>query len=61
MSYLLPELPYSMDALNPVISTETIEFHYLKHHQAYVNNLNKLTENTEWVDSSFNHLTKQSE
>jgi len=61
MSYTLPGLPFSMDALNPVISTETIEFHYLKHHQAYVNNLNKLTENTDWVDSSFIELIKQSE
>jgi superoxide dismutase, Fe-Mn family len=42
MSFTLPELPYSKDALEPFISKNTIEFHYGKHHQAYVNNLNGL-------------------
>lgn len=40
----LPKLPYANDALAPVISAETIEFHYGKHHQTYVTNLNKLIE-----------------
>lgn len=42
MVYTLPELPYPKDGLAPHISAETLEFHYGKHHQAYVDNLNKL-------------------
>lgn len=42
MSIKLPQLPYPMDALEPHISKETLEFHYGKHHNAYVVNLNKL-------------------
>ena len=42
MEHKLPELPYAKDALAPSISTETIEYHYGKHHKAYVDNLNKL-------------------
>ncbi len=42
MAFELPALPYAMDALVPHISKETLEYHYGKHHQAYVNNLNKL-------------------
>ncbi len=44
MSFALPELPYANDALAPHISAETIAFHYGKHHQTYVTNLNKLVE-----------------
>ncbi len=44
MPFELPSLPYSLDALAPTISKETLEFHYGKHHNAYVTNLNKLTE-----------------
>ena len=42
MPFILPELPYAKDALAPVISAETIEYHYGKHHQTYVTNLNNL-------------------
>ncbi len=42
MTFQLPKLPYELDALVPYISKETLEFHYGKHHQAYVNNLNNL-------------------
>ncbi len=42
MPFTLPELPYAMDALAPHLSKETLEYHYGKHHQAYVTNLNKL-------------------
>lgn len=42
MNHELPPLPYALDALEPYISKQTLEFHYGKHHQAYVNNLNKL-------------------
>jgi Fe-Mn family superoxide dismutase len=40
----LPKLPYEMDALEPYISHETLEYHYGKHHQTYVNNLNKFVQ-----------------
>ena len=42
MTFELPKLPYEIDALAPYISRETLEYHYGKHHQAYVNNLNNL-------------------
>ena len=42
MAFELPKLPYALDALEPHISKKTLEFHYGKHHQAYVNNLNGL-------------------
>lgn len=42
MAFTLPELPYALDALEPHISKETLEYHYGKHHQTYVNNLNQL-------------------
>ena len=47
MAIELPPLPYDMDALAPHISKETLEYHYGKHHQTYVNNLNKAVEGTE--------------
>ena len=46
MAITLPDLPYKKDALEPYISSKTLEFHYGKHHSAYVTNLNKLIENT---------------
>jgi Fe-Mn family superoxide dismutase len=48
MTHTLPALPYAQDALAPYISAETLEFHYGKHHQAYVTNLNNLTKGTEY-------------
>ena len=48
MEHKLPPLPYAMDALAPHISKETLEFHYGKHHQAYVTNLNNLIKGTEF-------------
>lgn len=60
MKHNLPELPYSMDALEPVISKETLEYHYGKHHQAYVNNLNKLIEGTEFEDMSLEDIIVKS-
>lgn len=44
MAFTLPSLPFSKSALEPIISAETLEFHYGKHHQAYVNNLNGLVD-----------------
>ena len=56
MSYELPALPYAKDALEPVISAETIDFHYGKHHQAYVTNLNNLVPGTEHEGKSLEEL-----
>ena len=61
MNFTLPQLPFSMDALEPVISRRTIDFHYGKHHQAYVNNLNKLTEGSEWSKKSLEELIRLTE
>jgi superoxide dismutase, Fe-Mn family len=61
MAWNLPELPYSKDALEPHISAETIDFHYGKHHQAYVNNLNNLTAGTELESKSLEELIKTAE
>jgi Fe-Mn family superoxide dismutase len=61
MSFQLPPLPFSMDALEPMISARTLEFHYQKHHQAYVNNLNKLSEGSEWAAKSLEELIRESE
>jgi Fe-Mn family superoxide dismutase len=61
MSFTLPDLPYSMDGLEPVISKLTIEFHYGKHHQAYVNNLNKLIPGTEYEDASLEEIIRKAE
>ena len=48
MEHTLPALPYAMDALAPHMSKETFEYHYAKHHQAYVTNLNNLIKGTEY-------------
>ena len=60
MAHQLPELPYAMDALAPTISAETLEYHYGKHHQTYVTNLNKLIEGTEFADASLEKIIKES-
>lgn len=61
MAFTLPELPYPMDALAPVMSPETLEYHYGKHHRAYVNNLNKLVEGTDLAKKSLEEIIKQSQ
>ncbi|MDP6955934.1 MAG: Fe-Mn family superoxide dismutase [Planctomycetota bacterium] len=58
MSFELPTLPYSNDALTPHISAETIEYHYGKHHNAYVTNLNNLTADTDWASKSLEEIIK---
>lgn len=50
MKYTQPNLPYSNDALAPVISAETVDYHYGKHEKAYIDNLNKLIVGTEFED-----------
>ena len=54
--FTLPELPYAIDALAPAISRETLEFHWGKHHQTYVNNLNNLVEGTDWAEKSLEDI-----
>ena len=60
MEHKLPELPYPLDALAPYISKETLEFHYGKHHQTYVTNLNNLIKGTEFENASLEEIIKQS-
>lgn len=58
MAFDLPPLPYAMDALDPYISMTTMEFHYGKHHKAYVDNLNKLIMETEFSDMPLEKIVK---
>ncbi|BDD92958.1 superoxide dismutase [Fe] [Pandoraea sp. XJJ-1] len=60
MEHKLPELPYAIDALAPTISKETMEYHYGKHHQAYVTNLNNLIKGTEFESASLEDIIKKS-
>jgi superoxide dismutase, Fe-Mn family len=60
MEHTLPPLPYSMDALAPHISKETFEFHYGKHHQAYVTNLNNLIKGTEFESLGLEDVVRKS-
>lgn len=60
MSFTLPALPYALDALVPHISQETLEYHYGKHHAAYVNNLNKLIAGTEFENLTLEDIIKKS-
>src|SRR5215212_3286810 len=60
MAFKLPDLPYAIDALAPQISEETLEYHYGKHHAAYVNNLNKLIVDTEFENESLETIIKKS-
>jgi len=61
MAFELPELPYSKDALAPHISAETLDYHYGKHHAAYVNKLNAAVEGSEWAGKSLEDIVKGSE
>jgi Fe-Mn family superoxide dismutase len=60
MEHTLPPLPYAKNALEPTISAETLEFHYGKHHQAYVTNLNNLIKGTEFENSSLEEIITKS-
>lgn len=61
MAFELPPLPYGMNALEPHISQETLEYHYGKHHRAYVNKLNELTQNTEFANQSLEDVIKKTQ
>ena len=60
MTFQLPDLPYSHDALQPFMSKETLEFHHDKHHQAYVTNGNKLLEGSGLEGKSLEEVVKGS-
>lgn len=60
MAFELPPLPYARDALAPHISSQTFDFHYGKHHQAYVTNLNKLVEGTLYAGHSLEDVIARS-
>src|SRR5271156_778362 len=57
-SILLPSLPYEQSALQPVISANTLSFHYGKHHKTYVDNLNKLVAGTQFADMPLEQIIK---
>ncbi len=61
MAFELPKLPYEMNALEPFISKQTLEFHYGKHHRAYVDNLNRLIPGTPFENSSLEEIVKKAE
>lgn len=56
MAFKLPELPYAKNALEPHISQETLEYHYGKHHQAYVDKLNSLIPGTEFENAKLEDI-----
>nr|WP_298415180.1 Fe-Mn family superoxide dismutase [uncultured Halomonas sp.] len=58
MAFELPALPYEKNALEPHISAETLEYHYGKHHQAYVTKLNELTDGTDDANKSLEEIVK---
>jgi len=59
MEHTLPALPFAMDALAPHMSKETFEYHYGKHHQAYVTNLNNLIKGTEYESLELEAIVKK--
>jgi superoxide dismutase, Fe-Mn family len=59
MIHELPKLPYDMNALEPYITQKTLEFHYGKHHQAYVTNLNKLIPGTDFENASLEDIVRK--
>jgi Fe-Mn family superoxide dismutase len=60
MEHKLPPLPYELNALTPYLSQETLEYHYGKHHQAYVTNLNNLQKGTEFESLPLEEIVKKS-
>jgi len=60
MEHQLPPLPYAKTALAPFISEETFDYHYSKHHQAYVTNLNNLIKGTEFENKTLEEIIKTS-
>jgi superoxide dismutase, Fe-Mn family len=60
MLHTLPNLPYALDALEPYLSRETLEYHYGKHHRAYFDKLNKLIQGTEFEAMPLERIVKES-
>ncbi len=58
MEHKLPQLPYELDALSPHLSKETLEFHYGKHHQTYITNLNNQIKGTEFENLPLEEIVK---
>lgn len=61
MKHMMPELGFGSNELEPRISQRTIEYHYGKHHQAYVNNLNKLVEGTRFETAGLEEIIKEAD
>lgn len=61
MKFELPKLPYELNALEPYVNKKTLEFHYGKHHQAYVNNLNNLVQGTKFENASLEEIIQESD
>ncbi len=61
MAFELPKLNYDIDKLAPVISKQTMEFHYGKHHQAYVNNLNAFVQGTKFENASLETIIREAD
>ncbi|PLX00314.1 MAG: superoxide dismutase [Marinilabiliales bacterium] len=61
MAYELPALPYELNALEPQISKETLEYHYGKHHAGYVKNLNGLVAGTQFENSGLEEIVKKAD
>lgn len=61
MKFELPELPFAKNALAPIMSEETIDYHWGKHHATYVNNLNNLIQGTKFEEMSLEEIIKTSE
>jgi len=61
MKFELPQLPYAKNALEPIISEKTMDFHYGKHHQAYVTNLNNLVPGTKFENANLEQIVKESD
>ena len=60
MEHKLPQLPYELDALSPHLTKETLEFHYGKHHQTYITNLNNQIKGTEFEEMPLEEIVKKS-
>jgi len=61
MAFELPKLSYEIDKLAPIISKQTLEFHYGKHHQAYINNLNNLIPGTKFENATLETIIKEAD
>ena len=61
MPFELPKIKFKNDDIMPFISAKTIEFHYGKHHQSYINNLNALIKNTKFEKATLEEIIKNSE